>query len=187
MSQRDYLAAAMNGDVDQIEYLLEDKIETCENPKATTALTASFESNESGDTGRINFIDENGIQVIASMDIVSLFGTDSLIYELDESTEPTIARLSLVGHSVISDRSYILQVFVEMPEYKAGSVELHGIVNNTMLFEVFHEDAEPIEAGIKLISTGHSGTISLSSAGDGTNSKIQGKINVQMGYVNAAQ
>ncbi len=182
LNQRDYLATAMAGDVPQNEYLLEDKVEICDNPKATTGLTASFESTTDDDGfGSFTFVDHNGETITASLDSASAT-SESLLYALDETSEPGVVNLSLVGSAGLFEY-YVLQVFIEKPNYKAGDHDLHGIVNNMMLFKV----SNVFTQSLALISAGHSGTINLQSAGDGTNSKIQGSIDVQMGYLDAAQ
>jgi len=189
-SQRQLLTSAMQGDVAQNTYLLPDEASTCEFPQVTTSLSANFESKTPYDGGSFTFINELGVQVTASMDILALapgaVKPDALVHALDESTEPGVVALTLVGAgpAPLYLDSYVLQVFVEAPSYKTGSVDLQGIVNNVMLFKVTDANATPV--GLQLISVGSSGTITIEQSGDGINTAIKGSIAAHMGFIVAA-
>jgi len=186
-SQRQLLTSAMQGDVSQNTYLLSDEASTCEFPQATTSLSANFESKTPFDGGSFTFTNELGVQVTASMDILALapgaVKPDALVHVLDESTEPGVVALTLVGAgpAPLYLDSYVLQVFVEAPSYKTGSVDLQGIVNNVMLFKVTDANATPV--GLQLISAGSSGTITIEQSGDGINTAIKGSVTAQMGFI----
>jgi len=181
------LTSAMQGDVAQNTYLLPDEASTCEFPQVTTSLGANFESKTPYDGGSFTFTNELGVQVTASMDILALapgaVKPDALVHALDESTEPGVVALTLVGAgpAPLYLDSYVLQVFVEAPSYKTGSVDLQGIVNNVMLFKVTDANATPV--GLQLISVGSSGTITLNQSGDGINTAIKGSIAAHMGFI----
>ena len=187
ISQRALLTSAMQGDVSQHTYLLPDEASSCVYPQTTTALSANFESKTPYDGGSFTFTNELGVEVTASMDILALapgaVKPDALVHALDESTEPGVVGLTLVGAgpAPLYLNSYVLQVFVEAPSYKAGSVDFQGIVNNVMLFKVTDADATPV--GLQLISVGSGGTITLNQSGDGITTGIKGSITAQMGFI----
>ena len=184
-SQRALLTQAMAGDIEHTSYLLPDEAIDCSVNKTTTQLTAEFKSDANGDNGSFTFTDAQGIERTASMTIVSNFtSVDSLAYNVDTSTSPSVTGLTLIGAATppFYPDSYVLQVFIEKPDYKKGNVKLHGIASNLMLFKVTDKDATPPK--LELISAGHSGTITFTTAGDGSiNSPIEGSINAQMGLI----
>lgn len=180
-SQRELLTSAIAGEVNQTAYILPDQAINCSND--TTSLTAEFSSN--GDQGSFSFTDAEGIQRTASMTIVSNYtNVDSFVYQLDQTTSPSVVGLTFIGAATppYYPDSYVLQVFVEKPDYKKGQLSLHGISTNIMLFKVIDKDSTP--AKIELISAGHSGSIKLSETGVGVEgSIIEGEINAQMGLI----
>lgn len=181
-SQRTRLESAMNGlEPEQIEYLLEDAPLDCDEPELTSAITANFASAATGDTGSFTFTTAQGETITANMNLVSLFGTDSLEYKLDTSTLPSVVNLTLIGAGPAPlYQPYALQVFIETPEYEAGDHTLHGIVTNMMLFKVFTDTSIPII----YMGAGSTGTITLELTGDGTgDSPIKGSINATIGIV----
>ena len=181
MSQRELLTSAINGEVSHTAYILPDQLIHCSND--TTPLTAEFSSN--GDQGSFSFTDAQGIQRTASMTIVSNYSNvDSLVYKLDQTTSPSVVGLTFIGAATppYYPDSYVLQVFVEKPDYKNGRQSLHGISTNIMLFKVIDKNSTPPK--LELISAGHSGSINFSKAGIGTEgSIIKGEINAQMGLI----
>ena len=182
LSQRTLLTQAMAGEINHTSYLLQDQALDCSVNKATTPLTAEFKSAASGDSGSFTFTDAQGIERTASMTIVSDYSSvDSLAYNLDKNTSPSVIGLTFIGAATppFYPDSYVLQVFVEQPDYKKGDIKLHGIASNLMLFKVTDKDATPPK--LELISAGHSGTITFSAAGNGSSSVISGSINAQMG------
>ncbi|MFT4907518.1 MAG: spore coat protein H [Oleispira sp.] len=184
-SQRALLTQAMAGDIEHTSYLLPDEAIDCSVNKTTTPLTAEFKSDANGDNGSFTFTDAQGIERTASMTIVSNFtSVDSLAYNVDTSTSPSVTGLTFIGAATppFYPDSYVLQVFIEKPDYKKGNVKLHGIASNLMLFKVTDKDATPPK--LELISAGHSGTITFTTAGDGSiNNPIEGSINAQMGLI----
>lgn len=180
-SQRTLLTSAINGEVNQTAYILPDQVINCSND--TTSLTAEFSSE--GDQGSFSFTDAQGIRRTASMTIVSNYtSVDSLAYKLDQTTAPAVVGLTFIGAATppYYPDSYVLQVFVEKPDYKVGQMSLQGISTNIMLFKVVDKDSTP--AKIELISAGHSGSIKLSEAGIGAEgSIIKGSITAQMGLI----
>ena len=178
-SQRTRLESAMNGlEPEQTEYLLEDVAQDCDEPAPTTALTANFHSNG---TGSFTFTNAQGETIVASMNLVTFAGTDSLIYKLDESTLPSVVNLTLIGAGAPPlYQPYALQVFIESPSYTPGDHALHGIVTNMMLFKAFTDTSIPII----YMGAGSTGTISLELAGDGSaDSPIKGSINATIGIL----
>lgn len=185
-SQRDLLALAMNGQIIQTSYLLPNVNIDCSSDRVMTNLNAQFESKENNkDEGVFTFTDNQGINRSASMTLVSTYSQfDSLIYQEEISTSPTVIGLTFTGAATppLYKDSYVLQVFIEKPDYQPGSTELHGIATNLMLFQVIDNTTTP--AQLELISVGHSGTIELSKAGTGdSNSSIKGSIRAQMSSV----
>ncbi len=180
-SQRALLNDAMAGNIRHTAYLLPDQAITCTGSK--TVLSAEFSSD--GDEGSFSFTDAQGIQRTASMTLVTNYSSvDSLVYQLDKSTLPAVVGLTFIGAATppFYLDSYVLQVFIEQPDYKIGEIPLQGISSNIMLFKVIDKDSTPPE--LELISVGHSGNISLSSAGsDSSGSTIEGEINAQMGFI----
>lgn len=178
-SQRTQLLAAMADTVQtQTDYRLVDQVSDCDDAQISTSLTAQFESHASGDQGSFNFTDINGNTINANMSLVSFSGVDSLVHLVDTSTLPPVVNLTLIGVGAApSYQPYALQVFIEQPEYRAGSVSLHGIVSNVMLFKAFTDKTiAPI-----LLGVGDSGTINLQLTGDGTaTDPIKGNINVNL-------
>ncbi len=186
-SQRALLTRAMQGEVAQHTYLLADEVSNCEYPQTTSNLVANFESKSPYDGGSFTFTNELGIEVTASMDILALapgaVKPDALVHVLDESSEPGVVALTLVGAgpAPLYLDSYVLQVFVEAPSYKVGGVDFQGIVSNVMLFKVTDANATPV--GLQLISAGSSGSITLTQSGDGINTAIKGSITAKMGFI----
>tara|TARA_B100001059_G_C17836659_1_gene588602 strand:+ start:3746 stop:5500 length:1755 start_codon:yes stop_codon:yes gene_type:complete len=180
-SQRALLNDAMAGNIRHTAYLLPDQAITCTGSK--TVLSAEFSSD--GDEGSFSFTDAQGIQRTASMTLVTNYSSvDSLVYQLDNSTLPAVVGLTFIGAATppFYLDSYVLQVFIEQPDYKIGEIPLQGISSNIMLFKVVDKDSTPPE--LELISVGHSGNISLYSAGsDSSGSTIEGEINAQMGFI----
>ncbi len=187
LSQRALLSKAMNGDTQQTSYLLADETVDCSNNAKKTQLVAEFNSDSNGDEGSFTFTDAEGIEQTASMTIVSHFSSvDSLAYVEDKSKAPSVIGLTLIGvaNPPLYPNSYVLQVFIEKPNYQEGSIQLQGLANNLMLFKVIDKNAVP--AKIKLISAGHSGNITITQAGSGsTESPIKGRIDAQMGLIQA--
>lgn len=184
LSQREQLIQAMAGNTGDTSYLLADQAFDCSDIQNTTELRAEFESDEDGDQGNFTFTDAEGIVRSASMTIVSSYtDKDSLAYIEDKNTSPSVIGLTMIGAATppFYPDSYVLQAFIEKPDYKEGSISLHGIATNLMLFKVIDKDAIPPK--LELISFGHSGTIEFSDAGNGTSSPIEGSINAQMGKV----
>jgi spore coat protein H len=186
ISQRDLLLSAMNGEIDQTTYLLPDEANSCIEPQATTTLTASFESKSPYDSGSFTFIDELGVEMTASMDILAFapgdVKPDALKHSISESTEPGVVTLILVGAGPAPTytNSYVLVVSVESPDYVAGDHDFVGLGTNVTLLKVLSSDTDDVD--LQLISSGSTGTISLTSAGDGINSAIKGSINAQLGH-----
>lgn len=187
-SQRSLLTQAMAGEISQTSYLLPNQDFNCSNTKSTTPLTAEFESSNDGDEGTFTFTDQQGIERAASMTIVSNFSSvDSLGFVDDKSTLPAVATLTFIGAATppFYPDSYVLQVFIEKPDYQKGSIQLQGIATNLMLFKVIDSDATP--PILELISAGHSGVIEFSEAGDSSSaSPIIGSIKAEMGFIPAA-
>ena len=181
-SQRSRLESAMNGlEPEQTEYLLEDVAPDCDEPAPTTAITANFFSTENGEGGSFTFTTAQGETIVANMSLVTFAGDDSLLYELDESTLPSVVNLRLVGAGAPPlYQPYALQLFIESPSYKPGDHALHGIVTNMMLFKVFKDLSIPII----YMGAGSTGTISLELAGEGSAaSPIRGSINATIGIL----
>ncbi len=185
LSQREKLINAMDGNTAQTSYLLADQAFDCSNIHITTELSAEFESDGNGDKGNFTFTDAEGVVRSASMSVVSTYtNKDSLAYEEDTSTSPSVIGLTMIGAATppFFPDSYVLQAFIEKPDYKEGSIPLHGIATNLMLFKVLDKDAVPPK--LELISFGHSGTIELYDAGDGSSDNpIEGRISAEMGSV----
>lgn len=178
-SQRELLTQSIKGNVRHTSYLLPDQESDCTDNPQKTSLTASFKSDTEGDKGSFTFTDSQGIIRNASMSLVSQYSTtDSLQYKENKDTLPSIIDLRLVG-AASSLLSYVLQVFVEKPDYQTDSIQLHGIATNLMLFKVIDKDATPPK--LELISVGHNGQIEFSKSGTGSAaSPIEGKITAEM-------
>jgi spore coat protein H len=185
-SQRELLTLAMAGEIAQTSYLLPNSTIDCNSNKVMTNLTAQFESQEdNNDEGVFTFTDNQGIFRTASMTLVSTFSdVDSLVYQLSELSSPAVIGLTFIGAATppLYKDSYVLQVFIEKPDYQPASTQLHGIATNLLLFKVIDNTTTP--AKLELISVGHSGTIELSKAGSGdSNNPIEGRINAEMAPV----
>ncbi|MGB3667142.1 MAG: CotH kinase family protein [Bermanella sp.] len=185
-SQAQTLQQAINDDgADQIDYTLADTAPNCDTIN-TTNLTANFEADDSADKGTFHFKLENNTQITANIYWVSLdaSNTDSITSRTDTTTLPNTKAITLIGvdqASVFDGDNppdvYVLQVSVETPSYGTQPVSLHGFANSLMLFKFISE------GNLELIASGRSGSISFSSAGEGTNSSpIKGSILASMGY-----
>jgi hypothetical protein len=183
-SQRQLLTSAINGtEPEQTEYVLTDAPKDCAEPATYTQLSASFQSGEGSDTGTFSFTNIEGVKVIANMMVATWGpdGVDSLVYTPDESTLPGVVGLTLVGVDVAANfKPYVLQLYIENPDYKTGEHTLQGLSTNMMLFEVV--SSKPLD--LRPLAYGNVGTISLETAGTGTTaSPIKGSINAQLGFV----
>lgn len=183
LSQRTLLTKAMAGEIRHTSFLIPNEAKDCSTTVNKTPLTAQFSSE--GDRGQFSFTDAEGIKRTASMTLVSDYSdVDSLVHRLDTSSLPAITNLTLIGAATPPNYtdSYVLQVFIEKPDYKIGSASLHGLSTNVMLFKVLDADSTPPK--LTLISAGNSGTINLLQAGEGhSESIIEGSINAQMGLI----
>ena len=185
LSQRALLTQAMAGESNSTSYLLPNQEIDCSHTQTTSQLTAEFESNGGGDEGHFTFTDAQGIKRYASMSIVSQYtSVDSLVYNEDKTTAPSVIGLTFIGAASppLYPDSYVLQVFIEKPDYQEGEINLQGISTNLMLFKVIDKNTTP--ATLELISAGRSGSIELSEVGNGSvNSPIEGSISAQMGLI----
>ena len=185
LSQRALLTQAMAGESNSTSYLLPNQEIDCSHTQTTSQLTAEFESNGGGDEGHFTFTDAQGIKRYASMSIVSQYtSVDSLVYNEDKTTAPSVIGLTFIGAASppLYPDSYVLQVFIEKPDYQEGEINLQGVSTNLMLFKVIDKNTTP--ATLELISAGRSGSIELSEVGNGSvNSPIEGSISAQMGLI----
>jgi spore coat protein H len=89
--------------------------------------------------------------------------------------------LSLIGADA-SDafKPYVLQVFIEAPDYVVGDHALQGFATNVLLFEV----DESALGGLRSIALGSTGTITLNSIGDaGFEGDVSMSINAELAFV----
>jgi len=180
-SQRELLTSAIAGlEPEQTEYLINDEALDCDTPAPTTNLTATVQSDDGSDSGTFTFTNLAGQSVTASLFYAS-FEVDALQYSVSDSTLPSVVSLLLIGADV-SDafKSYVLQVFIEAPDYVEGDHILQGFATNLLLFEV---DENAI-GGVHSIALGSSGTITLNSVGGlGSEGDVRMSINAELAFI----
>jgi spore coat protein CotH len=161
-SQRDLLTRAIAGlEPEQTEYLVKDEVLDCDTPAPMTNLTATVQSIGGLDTGTFTFINQAGKTVTADLYYASL-KVDALQYSVSDLTLPSIVSLLLIGADAgDAFKPYVLQVFIESPDYVEGEHALQGIATNLLLFEV----DESVVGGVRTIALGSTGAISLNSIG----------------------
>jgi hypothetical protein len=180
-SQRERLASAIAGlEPEQTEYLITDEALDCDTPAPSTNLMATVQSDDGTDTGTFSFINLEGQSVTANLFFAS-FEVDALQYSVSDLTSPSIVSLSLIGADA-SDafKPYVLQVFIEAPDYVVGDHALQGFATNVLLFEV----DESALGGLRSIALGSTGTITLNSIGDaGFEGDVSMSINAELAFV----
>ncbi len=162
-NQRELLSSAIAGQgAGQIEYLIDDEAVDCSSPASITTLSAAVQSSGGVDTGTFTFTNLEGQLVTANLFYAS-FEVDSLEYSVSNLTSPPVVSLLLIGVDA-SDayKPYVLQVFIEAPDYVVGDHALQGFATNLLLFEV-DEDAY---GGVRTLALGSTGVITLNSIGD---------------------
>jgi hypothetical protein len=160
-SQRERLQAAMESrELEKPEFLQTDTRPDCTAP-LTTNLTARVNSNNGVDSGSFNFALDDGQLVNANMSVASI-ELDSLVYSVNSESSPSVISLLLIGADLNDTfKPYVLQVFIEAPEYTFGEHSLHGVVTNLLLFTVDTEES----LGISTLALGATGTITINSIG----------------------
>lgn len=179
-SQRERLISAINGlEPEQNEYLLEDVPLDCSSPASTTELSAEVQSDTGVDTGTFTFTNLDGETVIANLFYAS-FEVDALQYSVSDLTSPSLVSLLLIGADASNAfKPYVLQVYIEAPDYVVGDHGLQGFATNVLLFEV----DESAIGGVRTLALGSTGTISLDSIG-GADSEgdLNMRINATLAY-----
>ncbi len=186
-SQRQLLTSALAGtEPTQKEYVLPDVALDCDKPASYSQLSANFASGALSDTGTFSFTNREGTQVTANMMIATWgpTGVDSLVYKSNDASLPGVIELTLIGVDVAAAyKPYVLQLFIEKPDYTIGEHSLHGFATNMMLFEV--TSTTPLV--LTPIGLGNTGSITLEAAGTGSaSSSIKGSINAQLGLTPVA-
>ena len=158
-SQRERLAKAISGQEPVgVEHLLTDEQAVCDTPP-TTQLQLNASSVNNVDTGDFYFTLPSGHLVNASITLASI-NVDSIVSSKQEMTNPAVMSLLIVGADVNDNYTpYVLQVFIEEPQFVGGGHQLHGFATNVLLFEV--DNSLPL--GIKTLALGEQGTITLSN------------------------
>ncbi len=162
-SQRARLTDAM-ADLDAGKaHLLTDQPKDCDAQLATTILTANATAQNGVDNGTFQFTLPDGHTVNASISLAA-FQVDSLVAALTEFTQPSVVSLQLIGADINNAfKPYVLQVYVEVSDYVAGTHDFHGLATNVLLFEV--DESQPL--GVKTLALGDTGTIQLSNLSAG--------------------
>jgi len=162
-SQRALLSNAIAGQgAGQIEYLIDDEAVDCSSSVPTTTLIATVQSNGGVDTGTFTFTNLAEQLVTANLFYAS-FEVDSLEYSVSNLTSPPVVSLLLIGVDANDAfKPYVLQVFIEAPDYVVGDHALQGFATNLLLFEV----DENAYGGVRTLALGSTGVITLNSIGD---------------------
>ncbi|WP_020408691.1 CotH kinase family protein [Hahella ganghwensis] len=150
-SQRQRLAAALSGDeTPGNSHVLQDVAANCSDNPITTELTADITSTDGTDKGVFRFTLPNGNNVAASLTYAA-FKVDSLVYSLADFTSPSVVSLLLIGADINDNFTpYVIQLYIEVSDYKPGTHALHGLATNLLLFEV--DESAPL--GINTIAMG---------------------------------
>lgn len=161
--RRSVIEAALADDPASGEvYLMADAEPDC-RPPLTTPLTGSVTSVGGNDTGAFEFTLPNGRAVNASLTFAA-FEVDSLVYSLDTESSPPVVSLLLIGADTNDNFTpYVLQLFVELPEYRVGTRDFHGFATNALLFEV--DESQP--GGVRTLALGAQGSVTLTQVGSG--------------------
>ncbi len=179
-SQRAILESAMAGDhAEVIEYLIADAEISCTEP-ITTQLTGNVVSVSGSDSGTFGFKLPSGHVVNASISAAS-FAVDAIVQTTENLSSPSVVSLLVIGADTNDDFTpYVLQIFIEEPEFVLGTKTLHGFATNLMLFEV----DESLPLGVKTIALGSEGTISIKNIGEGASAgDVSLTINAELEYV----
>jgi len=180
-SQRELLTSAIAGlEPEQTEYPINDEALDCITSAPTTNLTATVQSDEGTDTGTFTFTNLEGQSVTASLFYAS-FEVDALQYSVADFTSPSVVSLLLIGADANDAfKPYVLQVFIEAPDYVEGDHALHGFATNLLLFEV----DESAMGGVRSIALGSTGTITINSIGDlGSEGDVSMSIDAALAFV----
>jgi len=175
-SQRERLISAIGGlEPDQTGYLIDDVALDCTEPVATTNLTASIQSNGGADTGTFTFSNLTGQSVTANL-LFAAFEVDAIQYSVSDITLPSVVSLLLIGVDANDEfKPYVLQVFIEEPDYVVGDHVLQGFATNLLLFDV--DESAP--GGFRTIALGSAGTITLNPIGSiGEGGGAEGDMNM---------
>lgn len=177
-------ATIANDLADVIDYTFDDVAPNCDAIK-TANISASFNSNYAGttedkpnaDQGSFSFTLLDGRNVNANIYYTTLGpeNTDSLFVNSNDSTSPSTKEINLIGVDVSTvpplasaetePDVYVMVLTVETPSYKANTeTAFHGFANSVMIFKVINV------TGLEFIGSSLQGTISLTAAGDGSES-----------------
>ncbi len=161
--RRSVIEAALADDPASGEvYLMADVEPDC-RPPLTTPLTGSVTSVGGNDTGAFKFTLPDGRAVNASLTFAA-FEVDSLVYTVDTESSPPVVGLLMIGADTNDNFTpYVLQLFVELPEYRVGIRDFHGFATNALLFAV--DDNQP--GGVRTLALGAQGTVTLTDVGSG--------------------
>lgn len=152
--------ALADGEPDAQVYRLEDTRPDCAEP-VTTALSAEVDSSGGADTGYFGFTLPDGHVVRASLTLAA-FETDSLVYQRDTGSSPPVVGLLLIGADINDNyKPYVIQLFIESPQYRPGTWPFHGFATNVLLFEVGENGPEDL----RTLALGATGEVSISSVG----------------------
>lgn len=162
-SRRDTVLAALaepeaSGEV----YRLEDVEPDCREPQ-TTRLSVTAKAASGYDTGAFQFTLPDGREVNASLTLAA-FEVDSLVYSLDTEASPSVVSLLMIGADTNDNYTpYVLQLFIESPDYTPGTHDFHGFATNALLFEV--DESAP--GDVRTLALGADGSVIVTSAGSG--------------------
>ena len=158
-SQRSRLESAIAGlEPAETEYLLPDIQPNCAQPFSSN-ITANASSFSNVDSGTFNFTLASGRQVEANITFAST-AVDSIALTQENITSPPVVSVLLIGVDASDNFTpYVLQVFIEEPQFVDGSHQLHGFATNLILFAV--DDTQPL--GVKTLALGDTGTITLTN------------------------
>ncbi|WP_144394120.1 CotH kinase family protein [Pleionea sediminis] len=165
ISQRERLNLAITGqDIGSEPELLKDEPLNCEAPVKYN-LTAHAVANNGTDTGEFRFTLPSGHQVNASINLASL-NVDSIVIQKEQLTNPAVMSILMIGaDSNDFYKPYVLQAFIEEPQFIEGTHKFHAFANNIILFEV----DESLPMGVKTIALGGTGEFIIESVFIGEN------------------
>lgn len=186
-SQRQRITSAIAGlEPEQTEFLIDDEVVDCSSPAATTTLSVDMQSSGNSDetsgtdTGSFTFINREGRSITADLTFASGY-VDSVEYAMNDDTSPPVVSLLLIGLDLAdSFKPYVLQIYIEAPDYVPGDHSLQGFATALMLLAV--DDSGP-STKVDLIALGDTGTITIGDiGGSGSEGDVELTITAEMGF-----
>ncbi|NVJ61084.1 MAG: CotH kinase family protein [Gammaproteobacteria bacterium] len=171
------------------EYLIPDVAPDCSSPvNSDLIVNASIQSD--ADSGTFQFTLPSGHLVNASITLAA-FNVDSAVISEQNNSNPPVVSVLLIGADTNDNyKPYVLQVFIEKPQFANGGFEFHGFASTVLLFNV--DDSKPL--GVSTLALGDSGEMNLvnvTRTADGSANPyafdltIRGKVEFETGENNA--